>query len=96
MLTLVFITANNFLYFFCFTNKADSYNPGYPGRIWTNVTTLSYKPVLISLLAEIRIETNVVNRSRVWIDDKFKGRFEVFVFRGRNTLFSWSQNLVIM
>ena len=33
----------------------------------------------------------MVNGSRVWANDTFVGRFEVFVFGGRNTLFSWSQ-----
>lgn len=33
----------------------------------------------------------MVNGSRVWLNDDFVGRFEVYVFGGRNTLFSWSQ-----
>ena len=29
------------------------------------------------------------------MNDEFKGRFEVFVFGGRNTLFSWSQMAMV-
>jgi hexosaminidase len=32
---------------------------------------------------------------RVWVNDTFAGRFEVFVFGGRNTLFSWSQMALV-
>jgi hexosaminidase len=51
--------------------------------------------VPIALPARLRIETDVVNGSRVWINDTFAGRFEVFVFGGRNTLFSWSQMALV-
>jgi hexosaminidase len=37
------------------------------------------------------METDVVSGTRVWVNDSFAGRFEVFVYGGRNTLFSWSQ-----
>lgn len=36
-----------------------------------------------------------MNGSRVWVNDAFAGRFEVFVFGGRNTLFSWSQMALV-
>jgi hexosaminidase len=29
------------------------------------------------------------------VNDEYKGRFEVFVFGGRNTLFSWSQMAMV-
>lgn len=45
----------------------------------------------IELPATVRIETDVVNGSRVWVGKAFAGRFEVFVYGGRNTVFSWSQ-----
>lgn len=36
-----------------------------------------------------------MNGTRVWVNDKFTGRFEVFVYGGRNTLFSWSQMALV-
>lgn len=36
-----------------------------------------------------------MNGTRVWVDGKFAGRFEVFVYGGRNTLFSWSQMAMV-
>ncbi|ORX95883.1 putative beta-N-hexosaminidase [Clohesyomyces aquaticus] len=93
--TLVFSTADNFLYPLRSVSEADGHDPGHPGRIWTNVTSSSHIPVPIRLPAEVRIETDVVNGSRVWVDGRFKGRFEVFVFGGRNTLFSWSQMAMV-
>jgi hexosaminidase len=51
--------------------------------------------VSIRLPVKLRIETDIVNGSRVWVDDTFVGRFEVFVFGGRNTLFSWSQMALV-
>jgi hexosaminidase len=55
------------------------------------VTSSSHEPVSIALPAVLRIETDVINGTRVWVNDSFAGRFEVFVYGGRNTLFSWSQ-----
>ena len=37
----------------------------------------------------------MVHGSRVWVNGTFKGRFEVFVFGGKNTLFSWSQMALV-
>ncbi|KAF2269793.1 putative beta-N-hexosaminidase [Lojkania enalia] len=93
--TLVFSTADNFPYPLRSTAEADGLDPGHPGRIWTNLTTSSHEPVPITLPATLRIETDVLNGSRVWVDGDFKGRFEVFVFGGRNTLFSWSQMALV-
>ncbi|KAF2851667.1 glycoside hydrolase family 20 protein [Plenodomus tracheiphilus IPT5] len=92
---LIFITADNFPYPLRSVSMADGYDAGHPGRIWTNVSTSTHEPVNISLPARIKIETDVVNGSRVWIDEQFAGRFEVFVFGGRNTLFSWSQMALV-
>jgi hexosaminidase len=93
--TLVFTTNDNFPYPLRSVSEVDGHDPGHPGRIWTNLTSSSHEPVLISLPALIQIETDVVNGSRVWVNDEFAGRFEVFVFGGRNTLFSWSQMALV-
>jgi hexosaminidase len=93
--TLVFTTADNFPYPLRATSEQDGHDPGHPGRIWTNVSSSSHHPVPLTFPAKIRITTDVVNGSRVWVDDAYKGRFEVFVFGGRNTLFSWSQMALV-
>ncbi|KAH7386131.1 glycoside hydrolase superfamily [Pyrenochaeta sp. MPI-SDFR-AT-0127] len=92
---LTFTTADNFSYPLRSTSITDGHEPGHPGRIWSNQSTSSHEHVLISLPAILRIETDVVNGSRVWINDDFVGRFEVFVFGGRNSLFSWSQMALV-
>ncbi|KAI4710010.1 hypothetical protein J4E89_005242 [Alternaria sp. Ai002NY15] len=89
--TLMFTTADGFEYPLRSVSPADGHDTGHPGRIWTNQTTSSHEPVPISIPADLRIETDILSGSRVWINDTFAGRFEVFVFGGRNTLFSWSQ-----
>jgi len=93
--TLVFATADGFPYPLRSVSSDDGHDPGHPGRIWTNQSTSSHDPVPVTLPATIRVETDVLNGSRVWIDEKFAGRFEVFVFGGRNTLFSWSQMALV-
>jgi hexosaminidase len=93
--TLVFTTNDNFPYPLRSVSESDGHDPGHPGRIWTNSTSSSHAPVPIDLPATIRIETDVVNGSRVWVNNEFAGRFEVFVFGGRNTLFSWSQMALV-
>jgi hexosaminidase len=93
--TLIFSTADGFPYPLRSTDEADGHDPGHPGRIWWNLTSSTHHPVPIAFPANIRIETDVVNGSRVWVDDEFQGRYEVFVFGGRNTLFSWSQMALV-
>ncbi|POS69880.1 glycosyl hydrolase family 20 [Diaporthe helianthi] len=93
--TLVFKTADNWPYPLRSTSESDGHDPGHPGRIWTNVSSSSHEHVPVPLHAVIRIETDVMNGSRVWVNDEFKGRFEVFIFGGRNTLFSWSQMALV-
>lgn len=93
--TLIF-TADGFEYPLRSIDQADGYDPGHPGRIWTNVTSSTHDPVYVPLPkqsqgGEIIIRTDVIGGSRVWVEGVFKGRFEVFVYGGRNTLFSWSQ-----
>ncbi|KAH9238440.1 glycoside hydrolase family 20 protein [Colletotrichum gloeosporioides 23] len=90
---LVF-NADGYLYPLRSVNEKDALelDPGHPGRIWVNVSTSTHDPVTVSALpAEIRIETDVLYGSVAWINGVFAGRFEVFVYGGRNTQFSWSQ-----
>jgi hexosaminidase len=94
-LSLVFTTADNFPYPLRSVSVGDGHDPGHPGRIWTNQSSSTHKPVSISLPATLRIETDVVNGTRVWVNGGFAGRFEVFVYGGRNTLFSWSQMALV-
>lgn len=72
-------------------SETDGFDAGHPGRIWSNATTSTHEVVHVQVPTEIKITGDVIGGSRVWIDGVFKGRFEVFVFGGRNTLFSWSQ-----
>ncbi|KAJ4321956.1 hypothetical protein N0V94_002668 [Neodidymelliopsis sp. IMI 364377] len=88
--TLVFTTADGFPYALRNVSYND-YDPGHPGRIWTNVSTSTHELVPITLPVRVRIETDIRNGSRVWVNEKFAGRFEVFVYGGKNTVFSWSQ-----
>ncbi|XHG09889.1 hypothetical protein AWENTII_012927 [Aspergillus wentii] len=72
-------------------DEADGFDPSYPGRIWTNQTTSTHEVVHVPLQSNITISTDVIGGSRVWVDGEFVGRFEVFVYGGKNQLFSWSQ-----
>ncbi|CAG8953935.1 hypothetical protein HYFRA_00010896 [Hymenoscyphus fraxineus] len=72
-------------------SETDGFDAGHPGRIWSNATTSTHEVVKVQVPAEITITGDVISGSRVWVNGTFKGRFEVFVFGGRNTLFSWSQ-----
>ncbi|KAF9692882.1 hypothetical protein EKO04_009020 [Ascochyta lentis] len=92
--TLVFTTADGFPYPLRNVSYND-YDPGHPGRIWTNLSTSTHEPVPITLPVRLRIETDIYNGSRVWVNEKFAGRFEVLVFGGRNTVFSWSQMALV-
>jgi hexosaminidase len=89
--TLMFTTADGFPYPLRSTSILDGHDAGHPGRIWTNQSSSSHKPVVVGLPARLRLETDVQNGTRVWLNGSYAGRFEVFVFGGRNTLFSWSQ-----
>jgi hexosaminidase len=94
-MTLTFTTADNFPYPLLSVSVSDGYDPGHPGRIWTNQSSSTHDLVSLKLPAALRIETDVVNGTRVWVNDQFAGRFEVFVYGGRNTLFSWSQMALV-
>ncbi|EGC44231.1 glycoside hydrolase [Histoplasma capsulatum var. duboisii H88] len=75
--------------------EGDGYDPGHPGRIWTNVTSSTHKPVTVPLTSQLTIKTDVTGGSRAWIDGKFSGRFEVYIYGGKNTLFSWNQMALV-
>lgn len=67
------------------------FDAAHPGRIWTNDTSSTHEPVTVAVPATITITGDTIGGSRVWVDGTFAGRFEVFVYGGRNTMFSWSQ-----
>ncbi|KAJ5278586.1 hypothetical protein N7478_003958 [Penicillium angulare] len=71
--------------------ETDGFDPQEPGRIWANSTSTTHEVVSVPLISRITIQSDQVYGSRVWIDNKFLGRFEVFVYGGKNTVFSWSQ-----
>ncbi|KAJ5934083.1 hypothetical protein N7466_003630 [Penicillium verhagenii] len=71
--------------------ETDGFDPTALGRIWANSTTSSHDIVNVAYNAQITIKTNQFEGSRVWIDGQFVGRFEVFVYGGKNQAFSWSQ-----
>lgn len=75
-------------------------DPGHPGRIWVNASGSTHKEVGgggesgtegIRVPANITVATDALHGSVVWVDGNLAGRFEVFVYGGRNTQFSWSQ-----
>ncbi|TLS30889.1 hypothetical protein PpBr36_02582 [Pyricularia pennisetigena] len=72
-------------------NDGMELDPGHPGRIWVNASSNHEVIDSISTPANITITTDVLHGSLVWISGQFVGRFEVFVYGGRNTQFSWSQ-----
>ncbi|KAK2476995.1 hypothetical protein H9L39_12219 [Fusarium oxysporum f. sp. albedinis] len=65
-------------------------DPGAPGRIWVN-TSSTHKPVKVSTPVNITLVTDVLHGTVVFSNGEVVGRFEVFVYGGRNTQFSWSQ-----
>ncbi|SCO88685.1 related to beta-N-hexosaminidase [Fusarium oxysporum] len=65
-------------------------DPGAPGRIWVN-TSSTHKPVKVSTPVNITLVTDALHGTVVFSNGEVVGRFEVFVYGGRNTQFSWSQ-----
>jgi hexosaminidase len=69
-------------------------DPGHPGRIWVN-TTSTHEPVHVRAesqrTVDITIAMDVEHGAVVWVNRELVGRFEVFVYGGRNLQFSWSQ-----
>lgn len=95
--SLVMTTADGWPYPLRSVSEAAS---GVAGRIWVNDTSSTHEVVQVPGAggSSLVIETDVLTGTRVWsVSDggkgerAFLGRFEVFVFGGRNTLFSWSQ-----
>lgn len=65
-----------------------------PGRIWTNSTASGHQVVPFPIgppARRLTLQTTKTHGTLVWLNGVFKGRFEVFVYGGHNTLFSWSQ-----
>lgn len=72
-------------------DEHDGFNPGHPGRIWSNMSSSTHEPVTVPHECTVTVRTDFLSGSRVWVNDEFVGRFEVFVFGGNNKLLSWSQ-----
>ncbi|MBE3047568.1 family 20 glycosylhydrolase [Candidatus Bathyarchaeota archaeon] len=68
-------------------------DPGHPGRIWANATSSSHEEVRVEAdrAVEVTLVTDVERGTVVWVDGSIAGRFEVFVYGGKNTQFSWNQ-----
>ncbi|KAG8670291.1 hypothetical protein FPOAC1_009699 [Fusarium poae] len=64
---------------------------GHPGRIWINSSSSTHETVKIPVPTEITLVTDVLHGTVVLNGSNVLGRFEVFVYGGRNTQFSWSQ-----
>ena len=71
--------------------NALSLDPGHPGRIWVNRTSSTHDVVKVSTPANITIATDVLHGSVAWVNSQLVGRFEVYVFGGKNKQFSWNQ-----
>ncbi|KAE8153549.1 glycoside hydrolase [Aspergillus avenaceus] len=72
-------------------SETAGFDESYPGRIWANETASTHEPVTVPLHSQLRVQTDIIGGSRVWVNNEFVGRFEVLVFGGKNTLLSWSQ-----
>ncbi|KAH9886345.1 putative beta-N-hexosaminidase [Xylariomycetidae sp. FL2044] len=84
-------TADDYTYPLRSTSEGDGFEAGHPGRIWTNASSSTHEAVTIQVPAQIVVTGDAIGGSRVWVDGAFQGRFEAFVYGGRNTVFSWSQ-----
>lgn len=71
--------------------EGDGFDPTAIGRIWANATSSTHEVVQVPQKCDITITSDTFTGSRVWVDDQFVGRFEVFVYGGKNRVFSWSQ-----
>ncbi|KAH8156004.1 hypothetical protein CIB48_g12243, partial [Xylaria polymorpha] len=67
------------------------FTPKTATKLMTSPQQSTHTPLTITPPANITITSDVIGGSRVYVDGTFRGRFEVFVFGGRNTVFSWSQ-----
>ncbi|CEJ61956.1 hypothetical protein PMG11_10472 [Penicillium brasilianum] len=71
--------------------EEDGFDPAAIGRIWVNATSSTHEVVRVPQSCEITITSDELTGSRVWVNDQFVGRFEVFVYGGKDRVFSWSQ-----
>ncbi|KAJ5355532.1 uncharacterized protein N7496_012744 [Penicillium cataractarum] len=71
--------------------EEDGFDPAAIGRIWVNATSSTHEVVHVPKKCGITIMSDTLTGSRVWVNDQFVGRFEVFVYGGKNRVFSWSQ-----
>lgn len=84
--------ADGFIYPLRHVDEAAGYDPAHPGRIWRNDTSSSHEPVRVPMRGELLLRTDKIGGTRVWDGrGRFMGRFEVFIYGGRNTVFSWQQ-----
>ena len=84
--------ADGFVYPLRTVDEEAGFDVGHLGRIWANETTSSHEVVKLDLTGEVRLKTDALGGTRVWDKEgRFRGRFEVFVYGGRNTVFSWNQ-----
>ncbi|KAJ5769744.1 uncharacterized protein N7511_001795 [Penicillium nucicola] len=72
-------------------SETDGFDQTQLGRIWANKTTSTHEVVKVPPQSRLTISTNQTTGSRVWVNGAFAGRFEVFVYGGKNKVFSWSQ-----
>ncbi|CAG7943896.1 unnamed protein product [Penicillium salamii] len=70
--------------------EADGFDSTQYGRIWASQTTSTHEVVNVPRKSNITISTTAKFGSRVWIDGTFAGRFEVFIYGGKNKVFSWA------
>ena len=71
--------------------ETDGFGTDQPGRIWANATTSTHEIVKVPQKSTITISTNAKYGSRAWVNGVFAGRFEVFIYGGKNKVFSWAQ-----
>ncbi|KAJ5718845.1 uncharacterized protein N7483_009927 [Penicillium malachiteum] len=72
-------------------SESDGFDPQELGQIWANATSSTHTVLNTSCPCSITIQTDQFEGSRAWVDGEFVGRFEVFVYGGKNQVFSWSQ-----
>ncbi|KAJ5875748.1 Beta-hexosaminidase subunit alpha/beta [Penicillium subrubescens] len=84
-------TADGWPYPLLSVAEGDGFHSDAIGRIWANATSSTHEVVQVPQKCEITITSDTFTGSRVWVNDQFVGRFEVFVYGGKNRVFSWSQ-----
>ncbi|KAJ5688522.1 hypothetical protein N7462_002914 [Penicillium macrosclerotiorum] len=84
-------TADGWPYPLRAVSETDGFDPIERGRIWANATSSTHEIIHIPMNCQITISTDPAIGSRVWVNREFVGRFEVFVYGGKNQVYSWSQ-----